>query len=251
MALDIEQLKKHFMAASPAEIKKVDTAEAKSGGVPPHFDTGDVTCEMFKPGKDNLIRIVPAMANDPSTINRGWAFEINKFWLSGRSVLASNTRNKAGAKCPLMEKWWQVWAGRDEEAKVTWRPQHRFVCWLEDYTDIKDGAQPKLCLWEMPKTLYEEILNRSVNKRSRKVIDIANALSGRQIFFNRGGEGLGTKYSGIEIFDDETPVCDMYSLPHFNDLVKVPTIEEARSIVVSHASQPTATDDEDDSSMVG
>ena len=241
--IDIQKLKEHYKSAEAERVVQTIASDKSSNKIPPHFNTGDLDVKIFKPGADNLIRILPRIASDDSDDRYGFAFEINKFFLGGRSVLASNTLNK-NLTCPLMKKFFDAHNAKDLETKATFRPQHRFVVWIENYSNIEEDGTPTLELYDMPKTLFDDIMVRAVDKRTKKVVDITHPISGRQIYFAATGEGVERRYTGVEIYGDEVPIKDLYDLPHFNDLLVIPSIEECNSLVAAHTQLATYKDAE-------
>lgn len=103
-----------------------------------------------------------------------------------------------GKPCPVCELRASGRLEDDEADKL--KPAWRAVCWAVDKDSMKSGPQ----VWALPITLFREINNRSVDKRSNTPILIDDPDNGYNVIFDRQGTGLKTKYSGVEISRDPT-----------------------------------------------
>ena len=157
--------------------------------------------QIFKPRDgENNIRILPPTWDDQEKYGDGWHIFVDLHYRVG----ADNTtylclRKMKDEPCPICEA---RDASEDEEERDNLRVNRRALVWLIDRDNEKAGPQ----LWPMPLTLFREINTRSVDKKSNKPILIDDPDNGYDISFVKEGKEVHSKYIGVEIDRDPTPL---------------------------------------------
>lgn len=93
-------------------------------------------------------------------------------------------------------------AGEDDEAKdLRWQEQE--VAWIID----RDGDPETPVLYQMSPTMDTQIVSLCSNKRSGEALNIDDPDEGYDVSFERRGQGkMNTKYIGIQVDRDTSPV---------------------------------------------
>lgn len=159
---------------------------------------------------ENSVRIMPrtfdykALGVDPH-----WAYPIILHYGVGPDEASYLCRKEMlGEHCSLCEER-RLLSGEDPEAGKALRPSRRYLVWVIDRLAEKDG--PKI--WAMPLTVEKEICLRSVNKKTGAISKIDHPDSGFDIEFKReGNKKENTKYSGIDVSRDASPLSDDQAL---------------------------------------
>lgn len=142
----------------------------------------------------------PDQAKEFEKWGDGWEIQV---WLH-RNVGPDNGTylcldKMQGERCPVCEA--QRDATDEDEAnslKVGKRP----MCYVIDRNNEKAGPQ----ILSMPLTLFREINTRSIDKKDGSAILIDDPEEGFDVLFTREGKDLRTKYTGVEVERDPTPI---------------------------------------------
>ena len=241
MTLSIEELKAHYKVESSSELET--KAAQRSGKWPSYFNPIpglDIEVFVAKEG-DNIIRIVPARADDDTyTGNCAFGIEIQRYYIGNQSILGADTIDKS-IKCPVKAAYFDAHRRQDEVTKRQFQAVKRELVFIEDWTDKREGESPKLKLFEMPTTLRRELESRLRDKKTGHLMDITHPTEGRCVSFERIGTKLDTRYSGVEILRGAEPLQALYELPKFSEILKVPTVDEMEK-VVANATEYNAQD---------
>jgi hypothetical protein len=103
-------------------------------------------------------------------------------------------------ECPICEA--RRTADPDEADQM--KPTLRALCWVIDRQNEKAGPQA----WSMPNSLFKEISERSVPRKSGKLLPIDHDEKGHDVLFSREGTKKRTKYSAVEVIAEPTPIHD-------------------------------------------
>lgn len=92
----------------------------------------------------------------------------------------------------------------DEELENALKPRQRVCCWVIDRDNEKDGV----LMWLMPWGLDKEITQQSIDKKTGELYELDNPEEGYDVSFERQGEGLTTKYAGVQLDRRSSPLAD-------------------------------------------
>jgi hypothetical protein len=174
---------------------------------------GDVTRFKVKEG-ENAVRILPPSwpKSDDAKWGNSWEIQVYLHYgvgPDGGAFLCLDKMN--GERCPVCEARRDA---ADAEERDALAPSWRALCWVVDRDNEKAGPQ----IWDMPATLFRDINARSIDKKSNSVILIdAPGQSGHvldsdedgyDLVFTREGTNLKTKYVGVEVMRDPSPLHD-------------------------------------------
>ena len=155
--------------------------------------------KMWKPKNgNNLIRILPPTWDEPK--HYGYDVFVHNGIGPDKSAYLCLEKMHVD-KCPICEARAEA---RDEDEKNALRHNRRVAVWIIDRDDEQLGAQ----LWLMPWSVDRDISSRTLNKRTARLLMIDDPNDGYDIEFTKEGEGLKTKYVGIDVARDATPVLD-------------------------------------------
>src|SRR5262252_5235804 len=104
--------------------------------------------------------------------------------------------------CPICEARARAARQNDEELVKELRSTQRVLVWLIDRKDEDKGP----VLWGMPWTLDKEISKVSKDRTTGKFYSVDNPEEGYDIYFDRDGEGMLTKYTGVQLARRATSV---------------------------------------------
>lgn len=151
---------------------------------------------------ENNIRILPLTWEDTDTWGKDWAILIHIHYSVGAEKSAYLCLEKMkNEECPVCAAHAEA---EDEEEKRELRAGKAALCYVIDRDNEKAGPQ----VWRMPLSVYRDIQTRSLDKRTKEVIRIDDPDEGYDISFTKTGEGLQTKYTGIEVARDPSPISD-------------------------------------------
>jgi hypothetical protein len=86
------------------------------------------------------------------------------------------------------------------------RPSKRVLIWIIDRKDEDKGP----LVWGMPWTLDRDITKVSRDRTSGKFYFVDHPEEGFDIYFDKDGEGIGTKYTGVVLARRATTVDDQW-----------------------------------------
>jgi len=191
---------KFVYRGSERTVESVVRKSKQAGGLYDSFLVSDAT--MFKPKEgENCVRIMPPTWEDLDKYGDGWELGVYLHYDVGPDNGAYLCLDKMkGESCPVCEARRQ--ADEDEADKL--KPSFRSICWVIDRDNEKAGP----LIWSLPITLFREINQRSVDKKTNTPILIDDPEEGYDLVFNRAGEKVKTKYTAVEVSRDPTPLHD-------------------------------------------
>lgn len=157
---------------------------------------------MFKAREgEGTVRILPPTWDLDGKWGNDWAIQIYMHYGVGPDEASYLCSDKLkGEPCPVCEARRDADGDEAQQLKPSWRA----LCWIIDRANEKAGPQ----VWSMPATVFREINNRSVNKKTNAVICIDDPEEGYDVVFNRVGTDLRTDWNGINIDQDPSPIHD-------------------------------------------
>ena len=186
-------------------VETINRKAKQSGGSYDSYLSPDVTFYKPKDGECSIRIMPPTWLDDEDLIEKwgdNWDISIYVHYGVGGDNAAYLCLDKMkGKPCPVCEA--QADATDDEE-RYALKPSLRPLCYVIDRDNEKAGPVP----WPMPLTLFREINARSVDKKTNTPILIDDPDDGFDVVFNRTGTGLKTKYTGVEVVRDPSPLND-------------------------------------------
>jgi hypothetical protein len=170
--------------------------------------------QRYKPREgENRIRIMPPpdFGETPKGKIRQKKYE--QKWGPGWEIMTQLHRN-VGAdngtylclakmrdeECPVCD----AKPDMDEDEADEMRLQKRPFCWVIDRDNEKAGPM----VWDMPMGVFRDINTRSLDRRSGAVIKVDHPTNGFDIMFTREGTDKKTKYIGVEVERDPSPLTE-------------------------------------------
>jgi len=148
---------------------------------------------------DNAVRILPPTWEGA----RHYGMDIHVHFSVGpdkASVLCPY--RMAEQPCPLCEIRARAEKQGDEDLAKELRPSKRVLVWVIDRKDEDKGP----VVWGMPWTLDRDISKVSRDRTTGKFYFVDHPDEGFDIYFDREGEGIGTKYTGVQLARRATSV---------------------------------------------
>lgn len=105
-------------------------------------------------------------------------------------------------ECPICEFAKELEADGENEDAYQLRQQSLYLAWAIDREDESAGPQ----VWMVPWTLDRDIGLLCKDKKTNEVLLIDHPDEGYDVDFRREGKGLGTKYAGVRVARDESPI---------------------------------------------
>lgn len=215
-----------------------------------HYETGDrqgflpneIQTYIPKQG-DNWLRILP-----PTWENaQHYGFDTYLHTGVGPDGVWVLCLNKMkGERCPVCEERTRLSNIGQSDAASELRPLYRLAVYMVDRKETDKGLQ----LWLMPVTIDRELITLSQDPRSGEVLWVDDPHEGYDIEFNRNGEGIHTRYVGIRIARQPSPLGEdralEYAAKHpIPDLYQYLTAEEIQALLspgegVKRAETPAA-----------
>ena len=233
-------------------VEDVSRKSRQKPGLYDNFILSDFPTFKVKEG-ENAVRILPPTWEDTDKWGDSWELGI---WVhynvgaDGGSFICLDKMK--GEPCPVCEARREA---TDDEERYQLAPGWRALCWVVDRDNEKAGPQ----VWSMPATLFRDINSRSIDKKSNAVILIDDPEEGYDVVFTREGADKRTKYVGVEVARDPTPVHDdekiqqrwldyilEHSLPTVLNIQDSGYIEKVLSGKVSAASKKAEAEEEED-----
>lgn len=176
-------------------------AERKGGG---QFDS------IFRQGIDtwrphdgqNVIRILPPTWADHN--HYGYDIWVHAFIGPDKSTYLCPSK-MLSKPCPICDAAREAQrAGEEDEFKAL-RAKTQVVVWMLD----RDGDNPAVpALYAMSFTMDKDIVTQCQNPKTGRVLLIDHPDEGYDVMFNRTGKGLNTRYVGISIDREASPILD-------------------------------------------
>lgn len=160
--------------------------------------------DMYRPkGGDNAIRILPPTWDDPD--HYGYTVFIHGYVGADQSsYLCLNKNAGGGGGCPICAASAEAKAAGEEDEAKALQPSKRYLTWIIDRND--DNPHP--IVYSMSWTIDRDIAALCTNKKTGSVILIDHPDEGYDVSFSRQGEGLKTRYVGMQIDREPSPISD-------------------------------------------
>jgi len=143
-------------------------------------------------------------------------------------------------RCPICEARSLAEKRGDDDLSKELRPSRRVLVWVIDRKDEDKGP----VVWGMPWTLDRDITKVSRDRTTGKFYHIDSPEEGFDVYFDRDGEGIGTKYTGVVLARRPTSVepewieyVTAHSLP---DTLLVRDYEEIQALFEGSKPAPKA-----------
>ena len=178
-----------YRARSAEEVK---ARANRSIGSRDNYLRGEV--EYFAPKTgDNSIRMLPPTWEGA----RHYGLDLFLHYGIGPDESAYLCPDKMkGEKCPLCEERAIASGAGEEDLAKALQPKGRVLVWVIDRKEPNKGP----LIWSMPAGLDKDIVNGAVDKSTGEIYNIDDpSENGYDVYFKREGEGLKTKYTGIQI----------------------------------------------------
>jgi len=185
----------------------------------------DLKISEYKPVEgDNFIAIVPPK-NTKTYIGKK-LFTHGNIGVNNSAYLCNNVM--FGERCPICDEFQKLakeetaW---DDMKNFKWGVRYMFlVIDMHDDTTVAKGLQ----LYVAPKTVNDELLTLSEDRRTGAYIDIADPITGKTVMFKRTGmKKENTKYSGFSLEDRESiPAAILEAVPDWDILLNKADYDE-------------------------
>lgn len=171
--------------------------KASSGGRDGFIKEG---VKFFKPSDgDNTIRILPPTWDEADH----YGYDVYVHYNIGPDNAAYACLEKMkGKSCPICEESRRARADGDEEHEKMYRPTRRVLIYLLDRDKEKEGLK----IWPMGVNLDKDLSKLMVDKRTGEIYPIDDPDDGFDIQFTKEGQGLNTKYVGVQIARKSSPL---------------------------------------------
>lgn len=156
--------------------------------------------KTFTPEKgNNYIRILPPTWDDAEH----YGLDIYVHYGIGpeRAALLCPQKMKIGP-CPICEAGARAARAGDEELKKELDASKRVMVWMINRNDEKQGPM----IWTMPWSLDRDIVKVCRDPHSGEIYMIDDPNRGFDVGFERTGDGVTTKYVGIQIARKESSI---------------------------------------------
>ena len=185
---------------------------------------------------DNQIRIVPPLSDDKHASL--WGLEVWTYFIANKSIVSNKTFN-SNNRDPVQEYFFNIRESQPDEARKFKGTKRHLMFVL----DLNDGRE-KLKLWAAPPTLVDEFIRLAKNRRTGELIPLEDPEQGRVIFFTKTGSGINTKYSGVEVDPEPSPIQEELAdeLETFEDMLIILSEDEMDSIVSTARNGEESTD---------
>ena len=174
---------------------------------------------------DNFFAIIPPKDDDQYF---GFKFYAHYDVGPNRDRFLCPRRTNNG-RCPLCEEYMRTKDDNltDDEMKPL-KSSLRYLFFVVDMASAETQAEG-VKLLEVPKTVNDELLVLSTDRRTGAVIDVSDPTDGKLLIYTRTGKGLGTKYSGF-VLEDRDPLLQSWSedVPEFDEVVVVPSYDDIK-----------------------
>lgn len=181
--------------------ESVSRKAKQAGGVFDSYLPSEVPIYKPKDG-ENCIRVMPGTWEDLKKWDNGWDIRVSVHYEVGADKATYLCLDKMlGEPCPVCEARLET---SDPDELKQLNPKSRVLCWVIDRDSEKTGPQ----LFPMASTMAQDVLLRSIDKKTGAPILIDHPDEGYDLVFTKEGSKLNTKYKAVEIMRDSTPLHD-------------------------------------------
>jgi len=185
----------HYQARSNEDWEK--RASQQGGGFQGYI-LDDFRLYTLKKG-ENAIRILPPTWDGA----KHYGMDVyTHFGIGPDKATVLCPLKMAEQKCPICEARALAEKRGDEDMVKDLRPSKRVLVWLIDRKDEDKGP----VVWGMPWTVDRDISKVSRDRGTGKYYFVDHPEEGFDIYFDREGEGIGTKYTGVQLARRATSV---------------------------------------------
>jgi hypothetical protein len=180
-----------------SQVKK--RAERQLGRFDSPFKS-DVTMFKARVG-DNAVRILPPTWDNHDHF--GLTVFMHEYVGSEESTYLCLKKMGVSKRCPCCDAADEMKRDGDaDEAKATqWR--EKVLYWILD-RESDDPDSP--IVWSVSTRMDQDITTRTMDKRTDKVIHIDHPDDGYDLLFTRVGQGLKTRYQGVQFDRQSSPI---------------------------------------------
>lgn len=187
-----------YKPRTPEQVR--ERAQRAVGGRDSFFNS---EVQFFTPRVgDNNVRILPP----PPDADWGhYGLNLTVHYGIGADQSAYLCRNKMlGEACPICEERERAASAGEEDLADDLRPNQRVAVYVIDRA--QEGKGP--LLWNLPAGLDKDIIKLCIDPSSGEVLPVDDPNDGYDLNFTREGEGLKTKYKGIQFSRKPSPLAD-------------------------------------------
>lgn len=201
---------------------------------------------------DNCIRILPPTASRTGQFFGLKIYVHNTVGINKDSFLCVDKmdwiRNKTDLiKCIICSEGRKAKvAGASDEEIREFIPYRKFLFNVVDMDKPHEGIK----VWIAPSSVVDDIMILCLDKRTKSFKDISSPQNGQNIYITREGQGVRTKYKGIQL-EDPSPIArpewldQMYEL---ENILIIPTKKDFETLFgnenVTVESVPTPSEEE-------
>lgn len=183
--------------------RSVDSVKARAERQGGGFETPYKNVDLFRPkAGDNRIRILPPTWEP----HDHYALQV---WVHAYMGQDSSTYlcpyKMLKKKCPICEAQKEAQAAGEADEAKAFAPKEQFVCWVVNRDEDED-APPQL--YAMSWTMDRDIAALCHDKRKGKILMIDHPDKGFDLSFKRQGQGFKTRYFGMAIDRESSPISD-------------------------------------------
>lgn len=180
------------------DSKETQRRAEQGGGSGDSFLTDVV--RLFKPVQgDNTVRILPPTWEDA----KHYGMDIHVHYGIGSDNAAYLCLDKMkGKACPICEERKRALSDGDQDYADELRPTHRVVMYVIDRAKEREGVKA----WAIGSRMDQDILRLTVDKKTGEALEIDHPENGYDVSFTRDGEGMKTRYSGMQIERRPSPL---------------------------------------------
>lgn len=186
-----------YQSRDPEKVK----SRAEHGGGSNDSYLKDVV-RLFKPAEGpNDIRFLPPTWDGADH----YGLDISVHYGIGPDNAAYLCLQKMKNKpCPVCDERKRAVAEGDMEYADELRPSQRVISYVFDRTRPREGA----LAWSISKRMDQDILRLCVDPKTGDTLEIDHPEDGYDLSFSREGQGLKTRYNGLQIARRSSPLDD-------------------------------------------
>jgi hypothetical protein len=201
--------------------------------------------KTWRPKKgDNAVRILPPTFEDANH----YGVEVWVHYNIGperASVLC--LQKMQGKPCPACEERIEAQRAGDEDGAKELKPRNLIVTWILDKNEREIGNP---AIWAIPGGVDTDICKISQDRRSGEVYEIDNPDDGYDVYFDKEGDGLKTRYGGFQLSKktNEVPqkVLDYIEDNPLDSVLRWRSYEEIEKLLSGTPAPRKRRDDDDD-----
>lgn len=191
-------VKFQYKARTPEQVR--ERAQRQIGGRDSYFSS---EIQFFTPREgDNNVRILPPPP-DAEWGHYGVGVVVHYAIGSDQSAYLCAARMKEEA-CPICEERDRATSAGEEDLADSLRPSFRTAVYVIDRA--QEGKGP--LLWNISAGLDKDITKLCIDPATGEILPVDDPNDGYDLNFTREGQGLKTKYKGIQFSRKSCPLAD-------------------------------------------